>query len=84
MTQHKKFWYSINMSNPQQNDIKNEIEQIKRIINLLQDRLQLNLLQLKRSKKKKILQNGQKPIAKLQTKKKTKLTKANRKKAKSL
>ena len=41
------------MSNPQQNDIKNEIEQIKRIINLLQDRLQLNLLQLKRSKKKK-------------------------------
>ena len=53
MTQHKKFWYSINMSNPQQNDIKNEIEQIKRIINLLQDRLQLNLLQLKRSKKKK-------------------------------
>ena len=55
MTQHthtqKKFWYSINMSNPQQNDIKNEIQQIKRIINLLQDRLQLNLLQLKRSKK---------------------------------
>ena len=39
------------MSNPQQNDIKNEIQQIKRIINLLQDRLQLNLLQLKRSKK---------------------------------
>ena len=39
------------MSNPQQNDIKNEKEQIKRIINLLQDRLQLNLLQLKRSKK---------------------------------
>ena len=73
------------MSNPQQNDIKNEIEQIKRIINLLQDRLQLNLLQLKRSKKKKkILQNGQKPIAKLLTKKKTKWTKANRKKAKSL
>ena len=60
------------MSNPQQNDIKNEKEQIKRIINLLQDRLQLNLLQLKRSKKKKILQNEQKRIAKLQTKKKTK------------
>ena len=59
------------MSNPQQNDIKNEKEQIKRIINLLQDRLQLNLLQLKRSKKKKILQNEQKRIAKLQTKKKT-------------
>ena len=27
------------MSNPQQNEIRNEIEQIKRKINLLQDRL---------------------------------------------
>ena len=41
----KKFCYSINMSNPQQNEIKNEIEQIKTEINLLQDKL-------KQSKKK--------------------------------
>ena len=41
----KKFCYSINMSNSQQNEIKNEIEQIKTEINLLQDKL-------KQSKKK--------------------------------
>ena len=37
--QHKKnfFSYSINVSNPEQNKIKNEIEQFKREINLLQD-----------------------------------------------
>ena len=43
----KKIWYSIkkiyfflvsiNISNPQQNEIQNEIEQIKKEINLLQD-----------------------------------------------
>ena len=50
------------MSNSQQNEIKNEIEQIKTEINLLQDKL-------KQSKKKKLLQNGLKRIAKMQTKK---------------
>ena len=33
------FGQSIDMSNPQQNEISNEIEQIKRKINSLQDRL---------------------------------------------
>ena len=37
----KKFWYKINMSNPQ----KNEIEQIKRDKNLLEDRLQKSKIQ---------------------------------------
>ena len=34
--------YSINMSNSQQNNIQNEIEQINKEINLLQDRLKKN------------------------------------------
>ena len=49
------------MSNPQQNEIKNEIEQIKTEINLLQDKL--------KQSKKKIIANGLKRIAKMQTKK---------------
>ena len=36
------FGYSINMSNLQQNNIQNEIEQIKKQIDLLQDRLKKN------------------------------------------
>ena len=36
------FGYSINMSNLQQNNIQNEIEQIKKQIDLLQDRLNKN------------------------------------------
>ena len=51
------------MSDPKQNEIKNEIKQIKRELNLLQDNL-------KRSKKpQNFLQNAQKQIAKMQTKK---------------
>ena len=34
--------YSINMPNLQQNNIQNEIEQIKKEIDLLQDRLKKN------------------------------------------
>ena len=39
--QHKKFflWWSMNMTNPQQNKIHNEIEQSNKDINLLQDKL---------------------------------------------
>ena len=64
MAQHKKkIWCSINMSDPKQNEIKNEIKQIKRELTLLQDNL-------KRSKKpQNLLQNAQKQIAKMQTKK---------------
>ena len=40
------FRYTINMSNPQQNKIHSEIEQFKREINLMQDKL-------KQSKRKK-------------------------------
>ena len=42
--QYKKilFGYSIKMSNPQQNNIQNETEQIKKEINLLQDRKKKN------------------------------------------
>ena len=40
------FWYNINMSKPQQdeirNEIQNEIEPIKKEINLLQDKLKKN------------------------------------------
>ena len=51
------------MSDPKQNEIKNEIKQIKRELTLLQDNL-------KRSKKpQNFLQNAQKQIAKMQTKK---------------
>ena len=51
------------MSDPKQNEIKNEIKQIKRELTLLQDNL-------KRSKKpQNLLQNAQKQIAKMQTKK---------------
>ena len=43
MVQYKEFfWQSINMSNSQQNEIQNEIEWVKREINLLQDRLKKN------------------------------------------
>ena len=44
MVQYKKefFWQSINMSISQQNEIQNEIEWVKREINLLQDRLKKN------------------------------------------
>ena len=43
MGQYKEFfWQSINMSNSQQNEIQNEIEWVKREINLLQDRLKKN------------------------------------------
>ena len=38
----KNFGYSINMSDPQQKKIQNEIEQIKKEINLLQGRLKKN------------------------------------------
>ena len=51
------------MSDPKQNEIKNEIKQIKRELTLLQDNL-------KRSKKpQNLLQNAQKQITKMQTKK---------------
>ena len=55
-TQYKNFFfrYNINMSNPQQNKILIKIEQFKREINLLQDKL-------KQSKRKQsLLQNEQK------------------------
>ena len=43
MVQYKEFfWQSINMSNSQPNEIQNEIEWVKREINLLQDRLKKN------------------------------------------
>ena len=43
MVQYKEFfWQSINMSNSQQNEIQNEIEWVKREINILQDRLKKN------------------------------------------
>ena len=43
VVQYKEFfWQSINMSNSQQNEIQNEIEWVKREINLLQDRLKKN------------------------------------------
>ena len=59
--QYKKFFfrYSINMSNPQQNKILIKIEQFKREINLLQDKLE------KSKRKQGLLQNGQKRIAKM-------------------
>ena len=38
----KKFYYSINMQNLRQNNMQNEIEQIKKEIDLLQDRLKKN------------------------------------------
>ena len=63
----KNFGYSINMSDPQQKKIQNEIEQIKKEINLLQGRLKKNeksqnqfqngLMQIKRTRVKK----GQSP-----------------------
>ena len=46
------------MSNKQQNETQNEVDQIKREINLFQDKF-------KQSEKKMLLQNGQKRIAKL-------------------
>ena len=38
----KNIVYSINMPNPQQSNMQNEIEQINKEINLLQDRLKKN------------------------------------------
>ena len=62
------------MSNQQQNEIRSEVEQIKREINLLQDKL-------KQSEKKKILlQNEQKRIAKMQTKVSKRIAKIQTKK----
>ena len=43
----KKFWYSINTSYTQQDKIQNEIQQIKREINLLQDKLKQSLKKTK-------------------------------------
>ena len=65
------------MSNPQQNEIQNEIEQIKREIDLLRDKLKQTKNRLN------LFQNGLKQIEKIQTKKKTEWTKANRKNAES-
>ena len=58
---------SINMSNPQQNEIQNEIEKIKKEINLLQDKLKQskkrqNLLE----KRQSLFQNGLERIVKIQ------------------
>ena len=55
------------MSNPQQNEIQNEIEKIKKEINLLQDKLKQskkrqNLLE----KRQSLFQNGLDRIAKIQ------------------
>ena len=53
------FGYSINMSNLQQNNIQNEIEQIKKQIDLLQDR---------QRKTKKVRNANQKNTSKKKTK----------------
>ena len=69
MVQYKKefFWQSINMSISQQNEIQNEIEWVKREINLLQDRLKKN--------RKNQFQNVLVRVKKIRIKKKTKQTK---------
>ena len=51
------------MSNQQQNEIRNEIEQIRREINLLQDRLKKN------AKSKNQFQNGLKQVKKIRIRK---------------
>ena len=63
--QYKKnvFVFSINMSNTQQNNIRNEIEQINKEINLLQDRLKKNEKSLNQ------FQNGLMQIKRMQIKK---------------
>ena len=55
--------YSINMPNPQQNERQNKIEQIKKEINLLQDRLNKNKKSLNQ------FQNGLMQIKRIQVKK---------------
>ena len=58
------------MSNPQQNEIQNEIEQIKREIDLLRDKLKQTKNRLN------LFQNGLKQIEKIQTKKKDRMEKS--------
>ena len=72
MTPHKIYFfgYSINMANPQQRKIQNEIGQIKTEINLLQDRLKKN------EKSKNQFQKALMRVKKIRVKKKTKQTKA--------
>ena len=55
--------YSINMPNTQQNNIQNEIEQINKEINLLQERLKKNEKSLNQ------FQNGLMHIRKMRVKK---------------
>ena len=64
--QYKKLFfggYSINMPNPLQNNIQNEIEQINKEINLLQDRLKKN------EKSQNQFQNGLVHIGRIRVKK---------------
>ena len=64
--QYKKLFfggYSINMPNPLQNNIQNEIEQINKEINLLQDRLKKN------EKSQNQFQNGLNQIRRIRVKK---------------
>ena len=58
------------MSNPQQNEIQNEIEQIKREIDLFRDKLKQTKNRLN------LFQNGLKQIEKIQTKKKDRMEKS--------
>ena len=59
----KKFYYSINMQNLRQNNMQNEIEQIKKEIGLLQDRLKKN------EKSQNQFENGLMHIGRIRVKK---------------
>ena len=59
----KKFYYSINMQNLRQNNMQNEIEQIKKEIDLLQDRLKKN------EKSQNQFENGLMHIGRIRVKK---------------
>ena len=59
----KKFCYSINMQNLRQNNMQNEIEQIKKEIDLLQDRLKKN------EKSQNQFENGLMHIGRIRVKK---------------
>ena len=59
----KKFCYSINMQNLRQNNMQNEIEQIKKEIGLLQDRLKKN------EKSQNQFENGLMHIGRIRVKK---------------
>ena len=59
----KKFFYSINMQNLRQNNMQNEIEQIKKEIDLLQDRLKKN------EKSQNQFENGLMHIGRIRVKK---------------